>query len=103
MSTKSNVRLPPDGILSPSLCSFQKHLQNLAYGSLPASTFSDGILSPSPPVLLLEISSLAYDSFPSEFPNGIYKPIPVSSSMASANFQVYSSVQSSSTSRLRKA
>src|ERR1051325_10916576 len=36
MSTKSNVRLPPDGILSPSPCSFhfQKRLQSLAYGSL---------------------------------------------------------------------
>src|ERR1043165_4709312 len=36
-------------------------------------------------------------------PNGISKPIPASSPTASANFQVYSSVQSSSTSRSRQA
>src|ERR1051325_7437256 len=105
MSTKSNVRLPPDGILSPSPCSLQKRLQSLAYGSLPSIGLSGWHLKPisdnSP--IHTTISSLAYDSFPSEFPNGIYKPIPALSSTASANFQVYSSVQSSSTSRSRKA
>src|ERR1051325_5340897 len=45
---KSNVRLPPDGILSPSPCSFhfQEHLQSLAYGSLPSISLSRWHLKP---------------------------------------------------------
>ena len=110
MSTKSNVRLPPDGILSPSSCSFhsQKRLQSLAYGSLPGIDLSRWHLKPisdnSP--IRATISSLAYTHSPVKSPtspNGICKPIPASSPTASANFQVYSSVQSSSTSRSRKA
>src|ERR1043165_4358098 len=47
---KSNIRLPPDGILSPSPCSshFQKRLQNLAYGSLPSADLSRWHLKPIP-------------------------------------------------------
>src|ERR1044072_8757310 len=50
VNTKSNVRLFPDGILSPSLCSFhfQKRLQNLAYGSLPSIGLSRWHLKPIP-------------------------------------------------------
>src|ERR1051325_4438489 len=50
MSTKSNVRLSPGGILSPSPCSshFQKRLQNLAYGSLPSADLSRWHLKPIP-------------------------------------------------------
>src|ERR1051325_1142793 len=108
MSTKSNVRLPPDGILSPSPCSFQKRLQNLAYGSLPNVDLSRWHLKPisdSSPIYTT-ISSLAYGSFPSEVSNlqmASISPFPHHRSTASANFQVYSSVQSSSTSRSRKA
>ena len=68
MSTKSNVRLPPDGILSPSPCSLQKHLQSLAYVSLPSIDLSRWHLKPisdSSPIYAI-LSSLAYDSFPSE-------------------------------------
>src|ERR1051325_10308726 len=106
MSTKSSVRLFPDGILSPSPCSFQKHLQSLAYGSLPSVDLSRWHLKPilvSPPISNLESSVRLIPQRSLQFPNGIYKPIPALSSTASANFQVYSSVQSSSTSRSQKA
>src|ERR1051325_11801164 len=73
LNTKSNVRLSPDGILSPSPCSshFQKRLQNLAYGSLPSIDPSRWHLKPISDSSLIHttISSLAYDSFPSEVSN----------------------------------
>src|ERR1051325_9766216 len=88
MSTKSNARLSLDGILSPSPFHFRKHLQNLAYGSLPSIGLSGWHLKPisdcSP--ILSTISSLAYDSFPSESPNGICKPIPASSANRECKF-----------------
>src|ERR1051325_9680784 len=68
MSTKSNVRLPPDGILSSSPCSFQERLQSLAYGSLPSIDLSRWHLKPisdSSPIQTTNLR-LAYDSFPSE-------------------------------------
>src|ERR1044072_3005020 len=108
MSTKSNARLSPDGILSPSPFHFRKHLQNLAYGSLPSIGLSGWHLKPisdgSP--IYAAILSLAYDSFPSEVSDlqmASVSPFPHHQPTASANFQVYSSVQSSSTSRSRKA
>ena len=73
MSTKSNVRLSTDGILSPSPCSFhfQKRLQSLAYGSLPSISLSRWHLKPisddSP--IQTTFLSLAYDSFPREISN----------------------------------
>src|ERR1044072_8306210 len=109
MTTKSNVRLSPDGILSPSPFHFQKHLQSLTYGSLPSIDLSGWHLKPisdSSPIYTT-ISSLAYDSFPQRslqlLQMASVSPFPHHQSTASANFQVYSSVQSSSTSRSRKA
>src|ERR1044072_9149482 len=107
MSTKSSVRLPPDGILSPSPFHFRKHLQNLAYGSLPSIDLSRWHLKPisdSSPINNLESSVRLIPQ------RSLYllqmtsvSPFPHHQSTASANFQVYSSVQSSSTSRSRKA
>src|ERR1051325_939869 len=88
MSTKSDVRLSPDGTLSPSPFHFQKHLQSLAYGSLPSINLSGWHLKPisgSSPIYTT-ISSLAYDSFPSVSPNGICKPIPASSADSECKF-----------------
>src|ERR1051325_10622294 len=108
MSTKSNVRLPLDGILSPSPRSFQKHLQNLAYGSLPSIGLSGWHLKP------ISDSLLSYNNLESSIrlipqrtlqllQMASISPFPHHQSTASANFQVYSGVQSSSTSRSRKA
>src|ERR1044072_5422610 len=109
MITKSSVRIFPDGILSPSPCSFQKHLQSLAYGSLPS-----GDLSRWHPKPISDNSPILYNNLESSvrlIPQRSLKllqmasvsPFPHHQSTASANFQVYSSVQSSSPSRSRKA
>src|ERR1044072_7191712 len=91
MSTKSNVRLPLDGILSPSPCSFQKHLQNLAYGSLPSIGLSGWHLKPISDSLLshqqFRVKRTTHPPAKSlTSPNGIYKPIPASSANRECKF-----------------
>src|ERR1051325_112225 len=91
MSTKSNVRLPPDGILSPSPCSFQKHLQNLAYGSLPSIGLSGWHLKPISDSLLSYQQSRVWRTTHSPVksltsPNGICKPIPAPSTNRECKF-----------------
>src|ERR1051325_8221673 len=109
MSTKSNVRLFLDGILSPSPCSFQKRLQSLAYGSLPSIDLSRWHLKPisvSSPIQNNNLKSsvrLISQRSLQLLQMASISPFPHHQPTASANFQVYSSVQSSSTSKSRKA
>src|ERR1051325_4962051 len=91
MSTKSNARLSPDGILSPSPFHFRKHLQNLAYGSLPSIGLSGWHLKPISDSLLSNQQSRVYRTTHSPAksltsPNGIYKPIPASSTDGECKF-----------------
>src|ERR1051325_3384304 len=105
MSTKSNARLPPDGILSPSPCSFPKRLTEPSVRLTPQRRssqmesqahlrlFSYPINNLESSVRLISQRNLQMASV---------SPFPHRQPTTSANFQVYSSVQSSSTSRSRK-